>query len=106
MLSIGDVEVHLDESAIAALNFAEGIVGRATMRAGEVAAGRVRNLIQSYDLIDTGAMLEDVQAQLRQNDRDGVTVAVGTPNVEHTLYQREPFLLEALAETTPADFDE
>lgn len=98
------VRVDVDHQAIAALNQPGGIVGRATVRAGQTTADRVRALIRRYELIDTGAMLGDVTAVLTEADPAGTTVGVGTPNVGYTRYQRRPFLTEALDQLTPNDF--
>lgn len=100
------IRVNLDPQAVAALNDANGPVGRGATRAGEKLAQRIRDKIVAYDLVDTGEMLDDVQSFTAEANADGVTVSAGTPNVEYTLYQREPFLLEALGESTVGDWDE
>lgn len=98
------VRVDIDVQAVASMNQPSGDIGRATLRAGEATADRVRTLIRRYDLIETGAMLGDVSAILTESDRDGVTVGVGTPNVTYTRYQRRPFLREAIDRLSVNDF--
>jgi hypothetical protein len=98
--------VRLDYAAIAALNESDGLVGRAVQRAADVTAERIRTLIRGYGLVDTGAMLGDVQALPAVADADKVTIRVGTPNVEYALYQRDHFLTEALADVTVNDYQE
>lgn len=105
-ISIADIRVELDQAAVRALNDREGLVGEGTLRAGEATAERIRRKIQQYGLIDTGNMLRDVQATLTEATADRVVVSAGTPNVEYTLYQRDHFLLEALSEATPADWNQ
>ena len=98
------VRFKRDSGGIAELNTSNGLVGRGTQRAADKTAERVRGLIVGHGLVDTGAMLADVQTLVVAADHDQVRIQVGTPNAVYSLYQREHFFREALEQLTVGDW--
>ena len=93
-------------AGIRQLNDPDGLVGRGTQRAADKTADRVRQLIVGYGLVDTGAMLSDVQTLVVGADADAVRIQVGNPNTPYALYQSEHFFREALDQLTVGDWDQ
>lgn len=97
------VTVTLDPGALTALNGPDGVVGRATLRAGDRTAERMRQNILSADLVDTGEMVGTTRAELTGYDILSTTVEAGSA-AEHAVFHQRPFR-DALAQLSPDDFD-
>jgi len=101
-----------NQQEIDALTQPDGMIGRATASAAQVAVQRAQANVDRYGRVRTGAMRSSIQASEVQGTPNAVSVQIGATE-SYSIYQHEgtsrgitpaPFLTDALSELRPDDF--